>query len=56
MNIRENLEQLEMEYLSPYAAHSKNSRGRLREESSVISVRYISATGIEYCIPSLFGD
>lgn len=32
MNIRENLEQLEVEYLSPYAAHSKNSKGRLREE------------------------
>ncbi len=32
MNIRENLEQLEIEYLSPYAAHSQDSRGRLREE------------------------
>ncbi len=32
MNIRESLEQLEMEYLSPYAAHSSNSKGRLREE------------------------
>ena len=32
MNIRENLEQLEMEYLSPYAAHSAASRGRLRRE------------------------
>ena len=32
MNIRENLEQLEIEYLSPYAAHSRNSKGRLREE------------------------
>lgn len=32
MNIRENLEQLEVEYLSPYAAHSRNSKGRLREE------------------------
>lgn len=32
MNIRENLECLEMEYLSPYAAHSRNSRGRLRAE------------------------
>ena len=32
MNIRENLEKLEMEYLSPYAAHSADSRGRLREE------------------------
>lgn len=32
MNIRENLEHLEMEYLSPYAAHSRDSRGRLKEE------------------------
>ncbi len=32
MNIRENLEQLEIEYLSPYAAHSRDSKGRLREE------------------------
>ena len=32
MNIRENLEQLETEYLSPYAAHSRNSRGRKRSE------------------------
>ena len=32
MNIRENLEQLETEYLSPYAAHSRDSRGRQRSE------------------------
>lgn len=32
MNIRENLEQLEVEYLSPYAAHSRDSKGRRREE------------------------
>ena len=32
MNIRENLERLETEYLSPYAAHSRDSRGRLRPE------------------------
>ena len=32
MNIRESLEQLEIEYLSPYAAHSRDSKGRLREE------------------------
>ena len=32
MNIRENLEQLEIEYLSPYAAHSGHSRGRERQE------------------------
>lgn len=32
MTIRENLEQWETEYLSPYACLSKNSKGRLREE------------------------
>lgn len=32
MNIRENLEKLEMENLSPYAAHSVDSKGREREE------------------------
>ncbi len=32
MNIRENLEQFEVDYLSPYAAHSRNSRGRQRKE------------------------
>lgn len=32
MTIRESLEQWEEDYLSPYAAKSKNSRGRLREE------------------------
>lgn len=32
MNIRENLEQFEVDYLSPYAAHSRDSKGRLRAE------------------------
>lgn len=32
MNIRENLEKLEMDSLSPYAAHSVDSKGRLRSE------------------------
>ncbi len=32
MTIRENLEQYEQEYLSPYAALSKNSKGRMKEE------------------------
>lgn len=32
MTIRENLEQWEKEYLSPYAALSMNSKGRLKEE------------------------
>lgn len=33
MTIRENLEQWEEDYLSPYAAKSRNSRGRLRQEA-----------------------
>ena len=32
MGIRENLERWEQEYLSPYAALSMNSKGRMREE------------------------
>ncbi|MBR6665510.1 MAG: deoxyguanosinetriphosphate triphosphohydrolase [Lachnospiraceae bacterium] len=32
MTIRETLEQWEIEYLSPYATHSKDSKGRLKEE------------------------
>ena len=32
MNIRENLERLETEYLSPFAAHSRDSKGRRRCE------------------------
>ena len=32
MNIRENLEELELKNLSPYAAYSKASRGRKKEE------------------------
>lgn len=32
MTIREGLEQWEEDYLSPYAAKSKNSKGRIREE------------------------
>jgi len=32
MTIRENMEQWEREYLSPYAAHSADSKGRLKQE------------------------
>lgn len=32
MNIRENQEEREFQYLSPFACHSKNSRGRDRQE------------------------
>ena len=32
MTIRETLEQWEIEYLSPYTSHSKDSKGRLKEE------------------------
>ena len=32
MTIREQLEEREIEYLSPYAALSRNSKGRMRDE------------------------
>ena len=32
MTIRESLEQWEMSYLSPHASHSRDSKGRLKEE------------------------
>lgn len=32
MTIRESLEEWEMSYLSPYASHSRDSRGRLKDE------------------------
>ena len=35
MTIRENLEQWEKDYLSPYASLSVNSKGRLRPEEPV---------------------
>ena len=40
MNIRESMEQWEIENLSPYAAHSAHSRGRERteEELSLIHI------------------
>ena len=33
MTIRESLEQWEQEYLSPYASHSRDSKGRLKQET-----------------------
>ena len=32
MTIREQLEERELEYLSPYATLNKNSKGRMRDE------------------------
>ena len=45
MNIRESMEQRELELLSPYAAHSGHSRGRERpeEECDVRTVYQVSA-------------
>ena len=56
MTIREHLEQLENENLSPYAAHSVNSKGRLRAEEHVISDRYFKETGTESFIVRHFED
>ncbi len=52
MNIRETTEKWEREYLSPYASLSENTRGRDREEPSVISVRSTSGTGTGFYIAS----
>ncbi len=49
VTIREQLEEREVEYLSPYATLSRNSRGRQREGRSAISVRYFRGTGTGFC-------
>lgn len=46
MTIREQMEQRELEYLSPYAAMSVNSKGRDREEIPCDIRQYIKETGI----------
>ena len=56
MNIRENLEYLEKENLSPYAAHSVDSKGECVLKSSVISDPFIKETETEFFIQSLFED
>ena len=53
--IREELEQYEQDYLSPYASKSAETRGRDREEPAVISGRPISATATGFFIASHFG-
>ncbi len=42
MTIREQMEERELEYLSPYATLSKNSKGRKIKEENVIFVRSFS--------------
>ena len=51
MNIRENMEQRELELLSPYAAHSGHSRGRERieEECDVRTVYQRDRDRILHC-------
>ena len=56
MNIREQQESREHEYMSPYASFSDESRGRDKPEPQCDSVRFIRGTGIEYYIVSHLGD
>ncbi len=55
MTIREQLEERELEYLSPYATFSRDSQGRKRQDQNVISGPYFSATGTGFCTASRFG-
>ena len=55
MNIRESMEQRELELLSPYAAHSGHSRGRERQEEEC-DVRTVYQTGTEFCTVRHFGE
>ena len=51
MTIREQLELREIEYLSPYATLSKDSKGRKgKRRGNVISDRYFKETGIEFAL------
>ena len=54
--IRENLEELEYDILSPYAAKSAESKDDYGKRSPVISDRYIKGTETEFFIPNLFAD
>ena len=50
LTIRQKLELREHEILSPYAAFSDQSQGRIMRRNLVISDRFIKGTGIGYCI------
>ena len=49
MTIREQLEERELEYLSPYASFSRESRGRERPEQECDIRRCFSVTGTGSC-------
>ena len=53
--IREELEKLEEMILSPLAAKSSRSKGRVLLQSHVKSGRNFSETGIKFCIANPFG-
>ena len=57
MNIRESMEQRELELLSPYAAHTvvipKAENGRRK---NVMSAQSIRETGTEFCTVRHFGE
>ena len=50
MTIREELEKMERETLSPYATLSVNTKGRERGKNSAMSGLFFSETGTESCI------
>lgn len=50
MTIREELEKMERETLSPYATLSVNTKGREREEEQCDVRPFFSETGTESCI------
>ena len=56
MTIRESTEQWEDQFLSPYAAHSRDSRGREVEETPCDIRPVTKETGIGSCIVKPFGD
>lgn len=55
MNIREELEAKELEYLSPYASFSGKSRGRKEKRQNVISGLFTRETGTGSSTANLFG-
>ena len=54
MNIRESMEERELELLSPYAAYSGRSREETGRKKSVTSGRFTRETGTGSCIAKLF--
>ena len=56
MNIRESMEQRELELLSPYAAHSVIPEAENGRRKNVMSAQSIRETGTEFCTVRHFGE